>query len=285
MSSAQPDSIDENIETKIQLLEALRRGQEPLWDDPGRGFTPEFLTSEEFKSLQDMSVVQDTPMSYYLDDSQFNLGLLKKALATLMFEVNEMEIEESLDPMQLVSDLEGVLPELVKNVLRVDPNYFQALSVALGVSPVVLSMVGGALIQPSMIFLASQSEQRLLDAWNHSNCPVCDRQTSIVLKSEGEVWRFKCQYCLAEYWMDIFTCPSCGSKGLDDKEFLLVGESQALEIVSCKACSSYYKIINNAKIEAQISEGLEEIYTGQLDEIAQGRGLRRLDEPAPRPES
>jgi len=282
MSPAQPDTIDEDIEAKIQLLEALRRGQEPLWDDPRRGFTPDFLTSEEFKALQEMSVVQDTPMSYYLDDSQYNLGQLKNALATLMFEVNEMEIDEGLDPIKLVSDLKGVLPELLKNVLRIDPNYFEALSVKLGVSPVVLSMVGGALIQPSMIFLASQCEQRLLDAWNHINCPVCDRQTPVVLKSEGEVWRFKCQYCLAEYWMDIFTCPNCGSKGLDDKEFLLVGESQALEIVSCNACSSYYKIINNAKIEPPISEGLEEVYTGHLDEIAQGRGLRRLDEAAPR---
>ena len=237
MSPAQPDAIDEDIETKIQLLEAIRRGQEPLWDDPGRGFTPDFLTSEEFKALQEMSVFQDTPMSYYLDDSQYNLPLLKKTLATLIFEVNEMEIEPDFDPRRLVSDLEGVLPELVRNVLKVDPDYFRALSEELGVSSVVLSMVGGALIQPSMTFLASQCEQRMLDAWNHINCPVCDRQTSVVLKSEGEVWRFKCQYCLAEYWMDIFTCPSCGSKGLDDKEFLLVGESQALEIVSCKACS------------------------------------------------
>jgi len=83
-----------------------------------------------------------------------------------------MEIDEGLDPSKLVSDLEGALPELVRNVLRVDPNYFEALSVKLGVSPVVLSMVGGALIQPSMIFLASNCEQRLLDAWNHVNCPV-----------------------------------------------------------------------------------------------------------------
>jgi transcription elongation factor Elf1 len=281
MSSARPDSTDEEMDTKIQLIEALRRGQEPLWDNPGRGFAPDFVTSEEFKALQEMSVVQNTPMSYYLDDSQFNLTLLKKALSTLMFEVNEMEIEEGFDPTRLVNDLEGALPELIKNVLRVDPNFFEALSVKMGVSPVVLSMVGGALLQPSMIFLASQSEQRLLDAWNHTNCPVCDRQPSVVLKSEGEVWRFRCQYCLADYWMDIFTCPSCGSKGLDDKEFLLVGESKALEIVSCKACSSYYKIINNAKIETPIPQGLEEIYTGQLDEIAQGRGLRRLDEAAP----
>ena len=285
MSSALPDASDEEIQTKIQLLEALRRGQEPLWDDPGRGLKPDYLKSDEYKELQEISVLQDTPMSYYIEASQYDLGLLKNALNALVHEVNEMEIDLDLDPLNLVADLENDLPELIRNLLRVDPGYIEALSSRLGVSSVVISMVGGALIQPSMIFLASQSEQRLLDAWNHTNCPVCDRQTSIVLKSEGEVWRFKCQYCLAEYWMDIFTCPKCGSKGLDDKEFLLVGESQALEIVSCKACSSYYKIINNAKIEAQISEGLEEIYTGQLDEIAQGRGLRRLDEPAPRPES
>jgi len=280
MSSALPDASDEEIQTKVKLLEALRRGQEPLWGDPGRGLKPDYLKSDEYKGLQEMSVLQDTPMSYYLDASHYNLGLLKKALGTLVYEVKEMEIDPDLDPLKLAADMEKVLPDLIGNVLRIDPGYIAALSSRLGVSSVVISMVGGALIQPSMTFLASQSEQRLLDAWNHSNCPVCDRQTSIVLKSEGEVWRFKCQYCLAEYWMDIFTCPSCGSKGLDDKELLLVGESQALEIVSCKACSRYYKIINNAKMEAKISEGLEEIYTGQLDEIASGRGLRRLDEAA-----
>ena len=282
MSSADPDRRVPEIESKIQLLDSLKRGQEPLWDDPGRGFTPDFLASEEFKSLQEMGVVQDTPLSYYLDYSKYNLALLKKALASLILEVNEMEIEADLDPNKLLSDIEEGLPELVRNVLRVDPEYFETLSMELGVSPMVLSVIGGALIQPSMVFLASQCEQRLLDAWNHINCPVCDRQPSVVLKSEGEVWRFKCQYCLAEYWMDIFTCPSCGSKGLDDKEFLLVGEDQALEIVACKACSGYYKIINKAKIESPIPEGLEEVYTGHLDEIAQGRGLRRLDESAPR---
>ena len=282
MSSAEPDRRVPEIESKIQLLDSLKRGQEPLWDDPGRGFTPDFLASEEFKSLQEMGVVQDTPLSYYLDYSKYNLALLKKALASLILEVNEMEIEADLDPNKLLSDIEEGLPELVRNVLRVDPEYFETLSMELGVSPMVLSVIGGALIQPSMVFLASQCEQRLLDAWNHINCPVCDRQPSVVLKSEGEVWRFKCQYCLAEYWMDIFTCPSCGSKGLDDKEFLLVGEDQALEIVACKACSGYYKIINKAKIESPIPEGLEEVYTGHLDEIAQGRGLRRLDESAPR---
>ena len=282
MSSAEPDRRVPEIESKIQLLDSLKRGQEPLWDDPGRGFTPDFLASEEFKSLQEMGVVQDTPLSYYLDYSKYNLALLKKALASLILEVNEMEIEADLDPNKLLSDIEEGLPELVRNVLRVDPEYFETLSMELGVSPMVLSVIGGALIQPSMVFLASQCEQRLLDAWNHINCPVCDRQPSVVLKSEGEVWRFKCQYCLAEYWMDIFTCPSCGSKGLDDKEFLLVGEDQALEIVACNVCSGYYKIINKAKIESPIPEGLEEVYTGHLDEIAQGRGLRRLDESAPR---
>lgn len=282
MSSAEPDRRVPEIESKIQLLDSIKRGQEPLWDDPGRGFTPDFLASEEFNSLQETGVVQDTPLSYYLDDSKYDLALLKKALASLAFEVNEMEIEADLDPARLVSDMEEVLPELVRNVLRVDPEYFEALSLKMGVSPMVLSIIGGALIQPSMVFLASQCEQRLLDAWNHVNCPVCDRQPSVVMKSEGEIWRFKCQYCLAEYWMDIFTCPSCGSKGLDDKEFLLVGEAQALEIGACNACRGYYKIINRAKIESPIPEGLEEVYTGHLDEIAQGRGLRRLDELTPR---
>ena len=278
MSSAQSGPLDPDLETKVQLINSLRRGQEPLWDDPGRGFTSEYLASDELKSLQEMSVVQDIPMSYYLDDAKYNLVLLKEALASTVLEVNEMEIEVDLDPIKLVRDMEMILPQLVRTVLRVNLEYFETLSNESGVPPVVLSIVGGALVQPSMVFLASQCEQRLLDAWNHVECPVCAHQPLVVLKSEGEVWRFKCQYCLAEYWMDIFTCPSCGSKGLDDKEFLLVGESQALEIVSCKSCSSYYKIINNAKIEAPIPEGFEEVYTGHLDAIAHGRGLRRIDE-------
>jgi transcription elongation factor Elf1 len=78
--------------------------------------------------------------------------------------------------------------------------------------------------------------------------------------------------------MDLFSCPQCGAKGSDNKEFALVGVNQAYEVASCHDCDRYYKIINIAKLEQPIPEGLEDLYTNFLDDLAIEKGLKRIDD-------
>jgi len=266
------------LRQKLQLAEAIRRGQEPLWNEPLRGLKPSLAGEASIKEKQKEGFSQNLPVSYLLDESDYDVQSLTRAMMTLVYEVHELEIDTEADPVKLVNQLGELLPELIGHILKSDHDYFESLSGRLGVSSLALSMVGGALLQPSMIYITSHSDREYLDAWDISICPICGRIPSVVVKSESEVWRYKCAYCLAEYRMDIFKCPHCGSEGTENKEFLLVGAAKAHEIASCLKCGHYYKIINANKLDEPIPEGLEDEYTEHLDEIAHQKGLTRLDE-------
>jgi FdhE protein len=260
------------------LAEAIRRGQKSLWDVPLRGLRQSFEGEDSIREKQEEGFSQNLPVSYLLSESDYDIQSLKRALVTLVYEVRELEINSETDYIKLVKKIGEVLPELLVHILKAEYEYLESLAGNLGVSSLVLSMVCGALIQPSLIYIASHSNREYLDAWDNTICPICGRIPSIVMKSEAEVWRYKCSYCWAEYRMDIFRCPHCGSEGTENKEFLLVGESKALEIANCLKCGCYYKIINSNKLDKSIPKGLEDVYTEQLDEIAHQMGLTRLDE-------
>ncbi|RLC65306.1 MAG: hypothetical protein DRH97_08000, partial [Chloroflexi bacterium] len=254
------------------------RGQEPLWNDPRRGLAIDPSNKDIIISLQSESLNQNVPFSLLLDDSSFNHESLRQALITLVYEMNELEIDPDMGPLDLVKQLSGDLPDLIANVLKQNQGYFSILGDRVAVSPLVLSLIGGALIQPSMFALASCSDRRYLDAWELTACPICGRLPSVALKTGSEAWRFRCTYCQAEYRMDINKCPHCGSEGFDNKEFLLVGENQELEVAYCQECSHYFKIINKTKLKQPLPEGYEDLYTEVLDDLARERGLLRIDD-------
>lgn len=267
-----------NMQQKIMLIESIQRGQEPLWNDPRRGLTLELPDQEQMKAVQGESLNQNIPVSRILTASSYDLEALRKAATLLVYEAVELEIDPITDPIKIVNQIFDVLPEIIDNILRQNHQYFNTLGEEISVSPLMLSMIGGALVQPSLIYLASRCVPQYLDAWESKECPVCGRLPSVVIKSESEVWRFKCSYCRAEYKMDVFSCPNCGMSGEGEKEFLIVGDNQEFEVVGCPECRRYYKIINIAKVGEQIPEGLEDPYTEILDEVASEKGFIRLDE-------
>lgn len=266
------------LEQKLQLYEAMKRGQEPLWNEPLRGLQPASAPDASIKERQKEGFSRNLPVSHLLDATDYDLQSLRKALITLVYEVHDLEIDPDAEPVSLVNGLSEALNDLIVPVLRAEHGYFEELSGRLGVSSVVLSMVGGALLQPSLMYIASHSDRTYLDAWDRTMCPICGRIPSVAVKSESEVWRFKCQYCLAEYRMDIFRCPRCGTEGTNSKEFLLVGEGKSFEIALCNQCSHYYKILNKDRLDEPMSEGLEDAHTAALDEVAHRKGFFRLDE-------
>jgi formate dehydrogenase maturation protein FdhE len=277
-SPQQKSNKSTGLQHKIMFLESIRRGQEPLWNDPRRGLAIDPSDKDTLTSLQRESLNQNLPFSLLLDDSSFNHENLRQALITIVYEMNELEIEPDMDPYNLVKQLSGGLPDLIVNVLKQNQGYFSILGDRVAVSPLVLYLIGGALIQPSMFAFASCSDRQYLDAWEMTSCPICGRLPSVAVKTGSEAWRFRCAYCQAEYRMDINKCPHCGSEGFDNKEFLLVGENQELEVAYCQECSRYFKIINKTKLRQPFPEGYEDLYTEVLDDLARERGLLRIDD-------
>jgi len=265
----------------LELLSAIDAGQETIRGDAYRGLKANMLVEDSLRSMQERSLDQDIPLSHQLDGSSYNEELLRKSLIPLVYAVYEQELDPAMDPIDLVKKMNEVLVDIINNALRLNVSYFESVGEDWGVSPIALSTIGDALIQPSLIRIASKTQRSYLDSWGKAVCPVCGRHTSTVVKSEAEPWRFKCSFCRAEYKMNIFSCPHCGSEGYEEKEFLLVGESREFEVASCSKCNRYYKIINRSKLKETIPEGREDIYTYFLDDIAHQKGLKRLDEIVP----
>ena len=209
---------------------------------------------------------------------KYEMEIFLDAFRTLVHELSYIGLFKGISPNAFIESFIGSISVILDNVLKHKQIHIQRNGLKGSVSPEILSMMGGALIQPSMVYIGSHSKREYLDAWELTRCPVCGRVPSIVVKRESETWRFKCSFCRVEYKMDLFSCPHCGAKGSDNKEFALIGENQAYEVASCHDCNRYYKIINMAKLEQQVPEGLEDFYTGFLDDIALEKGLKRIDE-------
>jgi transcription elongation factor Elf1 len=232
----------------------------------------------DHESLQKASLKENTPISSLLDSSSYDMEIILDAFRTLVHELSEIGLFKGISPNAFIESLVEGIPVILDNVLRNEQINIQPNGLKESASPEILSMMGGALIQPSMVYIGSNSKKEYLDAWELTQCPVCGRMPSIVVKRESEAWRFKCSFCRAEYKMDLFSCPHCGAKGSDNKEFALIGGNQAYEVASCHECNRYYKIINVAKLEQQVPEGLEDLYTGFLDDLAVEKGLYRIDD-------
>ena len=281
MSKNKPCNEDEDsnpLHGKLVLDEAILHGQSPLWNDPRQGLTIHWNPDTDLESLPRASLKRNTPLSSFLDYSSYDMEIILDAFRTLVHELSEIGLFKGIKLNAFIENLIKSIPVILDNVLRNEQINFQLNGLKESVSSELLSMIGGALIQPSVVYIGSNSKKEYLDAWELTQCPVCGRMPSTVVKRESEAWRFKCSFCRVEYKMDLFSCPHCSAKGSDNKEFALIGDNQAYEVASCHDCNRYYKIINVAKLEQQIPEGLEDLYTGFLDDLAIEKGLNRIDD-------
>jgi formate dehydrogenase maturation protein FdhE len=273
--------LPEEQRRRFEFLKAVFRGQEHIWNDPYRGLSFDPFTSNALASFQRESLMSVTTIASQLSASSFNLEVFRRALPALVNELQSQGLEPQLDTSTLVETMREDLVEVVSSTLDPSESDLGEMTERFGAPPSMMSIIGEALLQPPLMQLASVSEKEYLDSWRETACPVCGHDPIVAIKTESEVWRFKCSYCRAEYRTDIFKCPYCGETGHDNKEFLILGDSQEFEIASCSQCRRYYKIINKVKLKKSMPEGFEDLNTYFLDYVAQDRGLERLDADGP----
>jgi formate dehydrogenase maturation protein FdhE len=253
---------------------AIKRGQQPLWKEKNHGFLIH-LSDSKVLDYQKRGIENETPVAGFLDNTHYNIFSIRSAYSSLLDEL-ETIIEKDLDEMRNISA--KALSYLIDDGLNEGKGLLNNYTVGTKKTQVLASIISGALVQPSLIYLSNLCDQKYLDAWELTPCPICGNIPSVVVKTEAEVWRFKCTFCHTSYKMDIFSCPSCGVKDVSNFEFTIVGENKEYEISSCHTCNQYYKIINMANLKQPIQEGMEGIYTEILDDLAHEKGLSRLDD-------
>ena len=262
-----------SFQKNAKLLKTIKRGQQLLRKEENHGFLNP-LTTSQVQEYQKKGIENETAIAGFLNNTHYDMISISNAYSSLLDEL-EAFIEKDLDEMRNISA--ATLSYLINDGLNEGKGSLNNYTVGAKETQVLASIISGALVQPSLIYLSTLCDQKYLDAWERTPCPICGNIPSIVVKNESQVWRFKCTFCHTMYKMDIFSCPSCGVKDVHNFEFTIVGENQEYEITSCRTCNQYYKIINVANLEQSIQEGMEGIYTEILDDLAQEKGLSRLD--------
>ncbi len=267
-------SYKDQAKTYKMILEA----QKPLLEDSKAGTTIDWTATKFLDKLQKRSLEEELPISSFLEPAIYDFQALQKTFLAVMEGFKSLNIESPEKISRLINNASKLIPEIVEKRLQYSFEFFLSLADKFGLSHTFLGVIADTLIQPSMKKIANNvKKEDFLDQWNKTECPVCKRIPFIAVKDEEEVWRFLCAFCEAEYAMYIFKCPNCENEDFKRKEFFFVDGREAFEAACCKECGCYFKIINKYKLKEKIPVGLEDIYTSFLDELAQDKGLKRLD--------
>ena len=129
---------NENYQKRVQLIEAIRRGQEPLWNNPQGGLTETTSDQANIQNLQKKGIEKNTPISHLMDESSYNTEQLKHASQILIAELTMQQVTPSLNHEKLTSSISAAMPELVDAILRDTPIQPEGL---------VLTAVAGAQVQ------------------------------------------------------------------------------------------------------------------------------------------
>ena len=198
-----------------------------------------------------------SPIMRSLRPEDFDLNEFARFYETVTKKLSEVGLLEEVPPLENPE-------ELISRRLRGE-----------SIDPLIDNVVDGFL-QPLARHIASKVELKDLASWKKQECYVCGRKPFLALKREEDIWRFKCTFCGLEIPFDALKCPYCGNDDFKKIKILRVEGRKGVEITYCENCGRYYKMVYPDEIE--IPEGLEDIYTIDLDALAKQRGLVRIDE-------
>ena len=263
---------------QTRIYKMLLNAQKPLLEDPKSGTTIGSITGDFLDKLQNQSIKDGKPLFFFLEPSVFNFEIIQKTFLAIMDGIKRLDIDGKKDYSKFIESATKLIPELIEKRLKNDNKFFLSCADKFESSHAFLEMIVDSLIQPLMKKFANNvKKEGFLDAWNRTICPICGKIPFIVVKNEEEVWRFRCTFCEAEYAMNIFKCQNCENEDFARKEFFFIEKKEAFEVIYCQECSVYFKVINEHKLSESIPMGLEDLHTNFLDEIAQNKGLKRLD--------
>jgi len=267
-----------SYEDQIKKYKIILEAQKPLLEDSKAGTTKDWTTTNFLGKLQKRSLKEGLSLSCFLKSTIYDFQVLQKTFLAVLEGFENLNIENPEKISRLINNSSKLIPELVEKRLQCDSEFFLSLADKFNLSHTLLAVVADTLIQPSMKKIADNvKKEGFLDQWNKTECPICKRIPFIAIKDEEEVWRFLCTFCEAEYAMYIFKCPNCENEDFKRKEFFFVDGREPFEAAYCQECGCYFKIINKHKLKEKIPVGLEDLYTSFLDELAQEKGLKRLD--------
>jgi FdhE protein len=226
------------------------------------------LTEERINSLVEKTISAKRPMISFSKTSIFNSEMIlitsMKILKLLMTKTCESNGLEKL--YKLLDQGEISVEKALNAIFHEDSEWFKSIGTKFSIEPSLALYIFDSPLRPYFEELARRVEEKLLENWWESYCPVCGRQPSVA-RMVGLKRFMICTYCGAKYLVDLFTCTFCGNNEPNSMGFLKIKRENEYELNYCEKCKNYIKVINSEGMRKNIPVGLEDILTQDLDFI------------------
>lgn len=254
-------------------LEALR----PLDESKTRGALKS-LDWSVFNGLVVLSLKEKQHLSSYMDPSTVDPAAFNDALLRVLDALQSVHPAKS--NLTLVSDAvkQGKIDaaDAIQALLTEDAAWLEKKGLEFGVEPSLILSVLELPLRPLFEELARKYEEAYIEDWWEPYCPICGRRPPAGRMRSKKLF-LVCAYCGDLYAVDMFQCISCGNKDPTKLAFVSPESRPEYEIQYCEKCKMYIKVINEDKLGKMVPLGLEDIFTRELDALAQlpELGLRR----------
>lgn len=263
------------LRSLIVLYEEILQVHTLVEKDPKKGTKINWNDQQIISDLQQRSRTLKLPISVLLDPLIFDEGVLLRMceeLAVLHREKNRVRgLKRVLEAV--MSRRVGII-ELVAAALKNDTRYFKDCGRRLRLKWNLLFFLASMLVQPCLKEIAHKVDRSFLEEWWRPTCPICGRKP-YVAKIKTRKRYLLCPLCGAEYLADQFLCVNCGNTDPYTLKFLAPEGFPWLRVDFCEKCRHYTKVIDTDKLEFSIPDGLEDIFTVDLDMMAKDAGLVR----------
>lgn len=109
--------------------------------------------------------------------------------------------------------------------------------------------------------------------WKQGRCPVCGQKPGMaMLRSEDNARILECGLCRTRWDFPRLECPFCDNRDFKKLNYFYLEEDKSRRVYVCEKCKSYLKTINAKDMGKIVNLELEDLFTVQLDMVAQEKG-------------
>ncbi len=261
-----------NLSRILGLYRLLLLSREKLEEDPSKG-TSISLSEGFIKALQEEAKKAGKPITYLLKGNIFRPEAILETIELIVDALTKYDIDGRLQILPtLLREDQASLIKLLDAALRNNEEVLEELSSRFNQDPKVLSLIINTSLQPLLEELVRKVDQRFLEEYFHTSCPICGRKP-VVAKLKEKKKYLVCPLCGAEYRVEQLLCVNCGNRNPETLCFLFNEGKPGIRIDVCTECKHYIKVIDQDRIRMHLPNGLEDILTRELDEIAKAKGF------------
>lgn len=203
----------------------------------------------------------------WLTEEEIGEGV--RAIAESLSEGLPSEAERVQGVVRALEEGRLRLKPVAEMMLRGDLEGAERVAEEAGVDPTALSSLVAWALQPAFAALSESVSGSLdLGAWSSGRCPVCGSYAALGYFDRSGGFHLKCQFCGTEWGYPSGKCPLCGNDDPELVSLVELSEDKPFSLGICHVCGSYWKVVDERKVQADIPRDLYDLWTLVLDAVA-----------------